>query len=104
MQEQEDFFAGGNELLLPPKASGRQILDKINGPNMFGVVVDTHQNRYELTDNEQIVKLERQRPQRSLIENMLPLSTYYQTQHTFSKDQLLSPDIYLYRKAVIVSL
>ncbi|MBL1225631.1 hypothetical protein IW510_10970 [Enterococcus sp. BWR-S5] len=98
------LFRWGNELLLPPKASGRQILDKINGPNMFGVVVDTHQNRYELTDNEQIVKLERQRPQRSLIENMLPLSTYYQTRHTLSKDQILSPDIYLYRKAVIVSL
>ncbi|WYJ92419.1 hypothetical protein A5888_004192 [Enterococcus sp. 9E7_DIV0242] len=98
------LFRWGNELLLPPKASGRQILDKINGPNMFGVVIDSHQNRYELTDREQVVKLERQRPQRSLIENMLPLSTYYQSQHMLAKDQILSPDIYLYRKMIAIEL
>ncbi|MGC6767070.1 DUF7278 family profilin-like fold-containing protein [Enterococcus sp. LJL51] len=92
------LFRWGNELLVPPNTSGRQIIEKINGPNMFGLVIDNHSNRYELT--KEGVKLERQRPKGSLIENILPLSTYYQPKHFIEAEQILSPDIYLYRKAI----
>ncbi|MCB5956315.1 DUF7278 family profilin-like fold-containing protein [Enterococcus sp. CWB-B31] len=96
------LFRWGNELKIYPNSSGQHILEKINGPNMFGLIVDSHMNRYELTRESSSVKLERQRPKQSLIENMLPLSTYYQSEHIISAEQILSPDMYLYRKAILV--
>ena len=96
------LFRWGNELLVPHNASGQKTLDKINGPNMFGLVIDSHINRYELTSQRTVLKLERQRPKHTLIENVLPLSTYYQSDQEVAEDQLLSPDHFLYRKAIVI--
>ncbi|MEI5992870.1 DUF7278 family profilin-like fold-containing protein [Candidatus Enterococcus mansonii] len=96
------LFRWGNELLIQDNESGRQIKSKMNGANMFGLVIDTQKNRFELTDHRTIVKLTIQLEEKEhLIEQMLPLSTYYHhPSHIISADKTLHPNEYLYRKVI----
>ncbi|MBO0440197.1 DUF7278 family profilin-like fold-containing protein [Candidatus Enterococcus ikei] len=97
------LFRWGNELLLQENESGRQIKNKMDGANMFGLMIDTEQNRFELTDDRSSVKLMKQLVEKKyLIEKMLPLSTYFHPSHTVSIDQKLQPNEYLYRKVIKV--
>ncbi|GGC85738.1 DUF7278 family profilin-like fold-containing protein [Enterococcus wangshanyuanii] len=98
------LFRWGNELLLQNNESGRKIKEKMNGSNMFGLVVDTQRNRYELTQDPAVSKLSVQSNGSHLIEQMLPLSTYYCSEHLVQPDQELDPEKYLYRKSIIVDL
>lgn len=95
------LFRWGNELLIQENESGRQIKSKMDGSNMFGLVIDTQKNRYELTSDQTTVKLSKQRSTYNcLIEEMLPLSTYFSSKHVILPEQKLSPIDYLYRKVI----
>lgn len=95
------LFRWGNELLIQENESGRQIKSKMDGGNMFGLVVDTQKNRYELTTDPTASKLVKQTsPRNTLIEEMLPLSTYFSPNHAILPEQKLSPTDYLYRKVI----
>lgn len=97
------LFRWGNELLLANNHSGRQIRHKMIGSNMFGLVFDTQKKRYELTADSQVLKLSSDYSNRgSLIERMLPLSTYYRSSHQLFEEQRLDPDCYSYRKALVI--
>ncbi|MGX7113429.1 DUF7278 family profilin-like fold-containing protein [Enterococcus termitis] len=99
------LFRWGNELLLQNNESGRQIKEKMTGSNMFGLVVDTQRNRYELTQDPAISKLScQERKKEHLIEQMLSLSTYYCSNHKILPEQLLAPETYLYRKSIKIDL
>ncbi|MGX7263990.1 DUF7278 family profilin-like fold-containing protein [Enterococcus crotali] len=95
------LFRWGNELLIQDNESGRHIKSKMDGANMFGLVIDTEQNHFELTDDLTKSKLINQRVEKeTLIEKMLPLSTYFRPDHSISADQKLNPKEYLYRKVI----
>lgn len=95
------LFRWGNELLIQDNESGRQIKSKMDGANMFGLVIDTEQKHFELTDDLAKSKLINQLVEKeTIIENMLPLSTYFHPRHMISADQKLSPKEYLYRKVI----
>ncbi|MGX7243687.1 DUF7278 family profilin-like fold-containing protein [Enterococcus quebecensis] len=95
------LFRWGNELLIQENESGRQIKSKMDGSNMFGLIIDNQKNRYELTNNPTASKLTKQSPiENSLIEEMLPLSTYFSSDHMILPEQKLSPTDYLYRKVI----
>lgn len=97
------LFRWGNELLIQENESGRQIQGKMNGSNMFGLLIDTQQKRFELTSDKDTCKLERMiETKGTLIEQMLPLSTYYRSNHRIDQDQLIDPNHYSYRKAIII--
>ncbi|MTD38024.1 SUMF1/EgtB/PvdO family nonheme iron enzyme [Erwinia sp. CPCC 100877] len=97
------LFRWGNELLLSNNQSGRQVRHKMMGSNMFGLVFDTQKKRYELTADSQVLKLLSDYSNRgSLIERMLPLSTYYRSNHQLFEEQRLDPDCYSYRKAIVI--
>ncbi|MGG5343672.1 DUF7278 family profilin-like fold-containing protein [Enterococcus sp. AZ192] len=99
------LFRWGNELLLQNNESGRQIKEKMSGANMFGLVIDTQRNRYELTQDPAVSKLSiQEKNDRHLIEQMLPLSTYYCSKHLVLPEQIVEPEKYLYRKSIIVDL
>lgn len=95
------LFRWGNELLIQENESGRQIKNKIEGVNMFGLVVDTKKNRCELTNDPKTSKLIKQTTsQKHLIQDMLPLSTYFSPDHIVPLAQKLAPADYLYRKVI----
>lgn len=95
------LFRWGNELLIQNNESGRQIKNKMDGANMFGLVIDTQQNHFELTDDLTKSKLIKQLVAKdTLIENMLPLSSYFYSSHKISMEQKLNPQDYLYRKVI----
>lgn len=97
------LFRWGNELLIQENESGRKIKGKMNGSNMFGLLIDTQQKRFELTADKEISKLGYiQEEKETLIEKMLPLSTYFRPNHSIETDQLLDPNLYSYRKAIII--
>lgn len=97
------LFRWGNELLIQKNQAGKLILEKMNQSNMFGLVIDTTKTRYELTSQLERPKLEKAEVEKChLIEKMLPLSTYYQTTHQVDANQLVSPETYLYRKAILM--
>lgn len=97
------LFRWGNELCIPKNQLGKMIQAKMNQGNMFGVVLDTTKTRYELTNQIDFPKLEKQASkEHHLIEKMLPLSSYYQTTHQVIANQRLHPDDYLYRKAIVL--
>ncbi|MGX7150461.1 DUF7278 family profilin-like fold-containing protein [Enterococcus ureasiticus] len=97
------LFRWGNELLIQENESGRQIKSKMDGANMFGLVIDTQKDRYELTTDPTAIKLTQNESNRSsLIEEMLPLSTYFRSDHVLLPEQKLSPTDYLYRKAILI--
>ncbi|EOH99532.1 hypothetical protein UAW_00684 [Enterococcus haemoperoxidus ATCC BAA-382] len=95
------LFRWGNELLIQDNQSGRQIKSKMDGANMFGLVIDTQQNHFELTNDSAKSKLINQLAEKeTVIEKMLPLSTYFCSNHMISADKKLSPKEYLYRKVI----
>lgn len=97
------LFRWGNELLIPENTLGKKIQWKIAGANMFGLVIDSTQKRFELTKDPSAFKLGPQENRsEQLIENMLPLSTYYCSDHRISDTEILNPDQYLYRKGIII--
>lgn len=110
-EDQWEFFVGagtrrlfrwGNEIDL--KKNGRQnpALKKAAGPNMFGLIIDTTKTRYELTDNEKVLKLTQQMHNEQLIKNILPLSSYYQSFAEIASEEILDPQKYLYRKIISI--
>lgn len=95
------LFRWGNELLLQDNESSRQIKNKMDGANMFGLMINTGKTRFELTDERNTVKLTKQSPEKThLIEKMLPLSSYFRSSHSVSLNQKLHPNDYLYRKVM----
>ncbi|WP_430597285.1 DUF7278 family profilin-like fold-containing protein [Enterococcus sp. AZ177] len=97
------LFRWGNELLLQENESGRQIKNKMDGANMFGLMIPTEKNRFELTDDRTIVKLMKQSKDKThLIEKMMPLSSYFRSSNPVSLNQKLDPNDYLYRKVIKV--
>ncbi|EOL45855.1 DUF7278 family profilin-like fold-containing protein [Enterococcus caccae] len=95
------LFRWGNELLIQENESGRHVQSKMNGANMFGLVIDTQKNRYELTDDPKKSKLIKcTETKNSLIEEMLPLSTYFSSDHAILPGQKVSPLDYMYRKVI----
>lgn len=97
------LFRWGNELLIRENDSGRQLLGKICGPNMFGLLIDTTQHSYELTNRPDQCKLSQQGKNKgTLIEQRLPLSSYYCNSHQISVDQSLDPTTYTVRRAILI--
>lgn len=97
------LFRWGNELLIQENESGRHIQSKMDGANMFGLVIDTQRDRYELTSDPTAIKLtQKGSNQSSLIEEMLPLATYFSSNHVILPEQKLGPTDYLYRKAILI--
>lgn len=97
------LFRWGNELVIPENTLGKTIQWKIAGANMFGIVIDSTKKKFELTGDPLILKLgHHENHSEHLIEERLPLSTYYCSNHKISTTTDLSPDKYLYRKAIII--
>lgn len=97
------LFRWGNELVLQDNESSRQIKGKMTGSNMFGLVVDTQRTRYEMTTDPEICKLSCMGYiEDTVIERMLPLSTYYRSNNRHLDEKLMNPDQYSYRKAIII--
>lgn len=97
------LFRWGNELVIKENESGRQIKNKMEGANMFGLMIDTEKTRFELTEDRTIVKLTKETGEKMhLIEKMLPLSSYFHSFHAVSANQKLDPNDYLYRKVIKV--
>lgn len=97
------LFRWGNDLFVKANESGRQLLGKMCGPNMFGLLFETTQSSYELTTRLTQCKLSYDKRHRgTLIEQQLPLSSYYCSGHQLSADQLLDPTTYSSRRAILI--
>ncbi|MDR0922030.1 MAG: hypothetical protein LBM95_06595 [Lactobacillales bacterium] len=99
------LFRWGNELNIEDNPLSEQpnpARKRALGENMFGAVIDTTRTRFEITNEEQILKLGLVPQAGTLIENVLPLSSYYQSYVRIMKNEILSPLKYLYRKALII--
>lgn len=97
------LFRWGNEVKMDNDHPFDSALKKLAQANMFGLVQPDQLTHYELTDNNDTVKLACHSTKgRHLIEQILPYSSYYQPHHQFKVNQKLDPRVYHYRKSIII--
>ncbi len=97
------LFRWGNEVRLDNDHPFDSALKKMRRENMFGLVQSDELTHYELTDNSDLVKLDmRSTKGCHLIEQILPFSSYYQSNHQFKINEKLDPRFYHYRKGIII--
>lgn len=98
------LFRWGNCLVSANDYSekNQEIYELAKGRNMFGLVFDTDKQRYELTKDENVLKLGKIKESETKLQQTLPLATYYRDAKVIEKEEILSPLIYECRKAIIL--
>lgn len=113
-EDQWEYFAGagtrrlfrwGNELAIHDPYRGQLLRQMIASPNMFGIVVDSTLDKYEITDDPRTWKLT-DRPLHTHIPlvDLLPLSSYYRSESTADRETVLDPRLFLYRKIIPIKI
>ncbi len=97
------LFRWGNDVAMQPGFIENQTINKIQQENMFGICLDHSNDKYELTDSEDLLKMgpipaEAVYP----IEQVLPFSSYYQSKNKLRPGEILAPEKYSYRSAILV--
>lgn len=97
------LFRWGNEVSIDPSPSPASAYQKMRQKNMFGLSIDCTEKHYELTTDPFTVKLGRVSDhEKTLIKRLMPLSSYYQSYHQLKIEQKLDPEIYSYRKVIVL--
>lgn len=97
------LFRWGNEIKLDTTHPFESALKHVGRENMFGLLQPDELTHYELTDNNDTVKLDSHSLKgRHLIEQILPFSSYYQPKHQFKVNEKLDPRFYHYRKSIVI--
>lgn len=98
------LFRWGNEIKRNNSQPFESVEHKLNQENMFGLIQGSELSHYELTDNNDTVKLEvHSMKGRHLIEQILPFSSYYQPDHHVDVTEKLDPRFYHYRKSIVIN-
>lgn len=97
------LFRWGTALDNDDSYYGRQVKLSMAQPNMFGLVVDSSETRYELTD-EAVLKLDRWEQGGIPLLDYLPLATYYRAPRLLTPEESLSPLEFAYRRGIIIQL
>lgn len=99
------LFRWGNDLNINDPYRGKKIHRLMTGLNMFGLLFDTSMSRYEITEDPGVLKLRSRKMNTGLpIVDKLALSTYYTPDRTLLHEEILKPNEYIYRKAIIVKM
>lgn len=97
------LFRWGTALDNDDSYYGRQVKISMSQPNMFGLVVDPSETRYEITDDP-ILKLDRWEQGGIPLLDYLPLATYYRSRRLLTPEETLSPLEFMYRRGIIIEL
>ena len=98
------IFRWGNELLFDQSSWAKSAKAKKEGPNMFGLLIDTSKTRFELTHDPFILKLDIIENSGCPIIDCLPLSSYYQSGIMIQGKAPLAPEEFLYRKTIVIEM
>lgn len=96
------LFRWGNDLERGENYQGRQVTQKMQRENMFGLVVDSTRKFWELTDSANHLKLEKMQAVGIPLFDYLPLASYYRSRKLLSAETVLAPTDYAYRKAIVI--
>ncbi|WP_161842988.1 DUF7278 family profilin-like fold-containing protein [Candidatus Enterococcus huntleyi] len=96
------IFRWGNDLLSETSPWAHAVKERREGPNMFGLLVDTTKSRHELTQDPAILKLDSIEETGCPLIDCLPLSSYYQSGRTLEIEEILRPQELLYRKVILI--
>lgn len=97
------LFRWGNEITVDPRYPKHSIFYQAHRPNMFGLYVNSDRDTFELTDDPEVVKLGIvHEDEKNIIQQVLPLSSYYQSWFKLKSHLPLNPSVYTYRKAIII--
>lgn len=97
------LFRWGNAADVDESYWGRQVKTLKEGPNMFGVVINGGANRYEIT-TEAVLKMDHTKKSTLPLLTLLPEATYYRANRRLKADEKLTPQDFLYRKAILIEL
>lgn len=98
------IFRWGNELLSDQSPWAKSVREKKEGPNMFGLIIDTSKTRFELTRDPSVLKLDIIEDSGCPIIDCLPLSSYYQSGIMIQGESPLAPEEFLYRKTISIEM
>ena len=87
------------EALLETTGSFHQV-KVTESENMFGLVIDSSRERYELTNDAFVLKLTNQAKSGNIVRDILPLATYYQSHRSVNFSDKLAPEQFQYRKVI----
>lgn len=97
------LFRWGNDLDNDDSYWGKALRYKMKNANMFGLLVDSQLQRYEITD-EEILKLDQWEQVGIPLFDFLPLSTYYRSERRLDPQMKLAPQEFLYRRVISIEL
>ncbi len=95
------LFRWGNEVKIDTSYYGKQMDQKMQRENMFGLHFDVSRTCWELTDSN-CLKLENMPATGIPLFDSLPFSSYYRSRKILSEEDSLEPCDYAYRKAIII--
>jgi hypothetical protein len=100
--EWEYMVSGGTRKLFRWGNTLKPTLEDTTQQNMFGIYIEDEANRFEITKDEEVLKLGVVDISQPQLEEKLIQSSYYQSYIRIQKEEKLSPMKYLYRKSLII--